>query len=280
MSLPYLYTFYNEIGIDLTRNSDLIGLLPTVVIIISAIIYYFGLRWGETHVAEYNVASHYFAGILFVINYMIEPYLILLFLKYIFEKYTSYSVFIEKYTSLNIICMILICMLLIFEFILLLLFQYGIYYFRDRRKSLDNFVECEKVNPINRLVNPLKWLINLSMNFILSRLFPLMIIFIMYSLCKLNNSFEIALLSFILAFLTFTNFTFCIGYYDTHYWKSSLYLKNGKIINGIILKQGSFINILTEDGTCSINKDDISAIKVSKISKELCCDYFKLYIKN
>ena len=105
-----------------------------------------------------------------------------------------------------------------------------------------------------------------------------MIIFIMYELYKLNESFEIILLSFILAFLTFTNFAFFAGYYDTHYQNVDLYLKNKKKINGIILKYGSYVNLLTENGTYLINRDDISTIEASKISKELCCD-LRLYTK-
>ena len=139
-----LYPFCDKIDTDLT-NSDLIGLLPIAVILISAVIYYFGVRWGETRVDEYNAASNYFAGVLFVINYMLEPYLIILFVKWVIEKYTSYSFIIEKNTSW-VIC------LLILEFILLLLFQYGADYLRGKRKSLDNFIGCKKLKPLNLLI--------------------------------------------------------------------------------------------------------------------------------
>ena len=219
----------------------LIGLLPIAVILISAVIYYFGVRWGDTHVDESNAASNYFAGVLFVINYMLEPYLIILFVKWIIEKYTSYSSISEKNTSW------VICFLLILEFILLLLFQCGAYCLRGKRKSLDNFIECKKLKPLNLLINikrksldnfieckklkPLNlliniinWLINILIKFTLSRFFPLMIIFIMYGLYKLNESFEIILLSFILAFLTFTNFAFCAGYYCILIIKMLIYI--------------------------------------------------------
>jgi hypothetical protein len=263
-----------EMEIDSTGVTNFIGLLQTAVILISAIIYYFGVRWGETKVEEYSVASHYFAGILFIINYMLEPYLILLFVKFIFENYTSDFSINERYTSW------VIYGLLIFEFILLVLFQYSNDYFRNKQKLLNNYIECREVITSKWLINPLKWLTNICMKFILSRFFPSTIIFVLYVLCKLGTSFEIILLSFVLTFLNFTNFAFCIGYLDAHYWKANLHLKNGKIINGIIFKYGSYINVVTEDGICKINKDDISTIKVSKDSKELCCDYFKGIHKN
>ena len=55
--------------INLTENFDLIGILQIAIILISAIIYYFGVRWGETNAEEYSAPSHYFAGVIFVINY-------------------------------------------------------------------------------------------------------------------------------------------------------------------------------------------------------------------
>lgn len=76
--------------INLTGVSNFIGLLPTAVILISAIIYYFGVRWGETKVDEYSVASHYFAGVLFVINHLLAPYILILLGEFFVEYYKPY----------------------------------------------------------------------------------------------------------------------------------------------------------------------------------------------
>jgi len=270
MSFDTLYTSCDKLETGLTGNLDLIGLLSIAIILISAIIYYFGVRWGETQVEEYNVTSYYFAGILFVVNYILEPYVIILLLRLLIN-YASYFSTIEEHALWVIIVGLTI------EFVLYFLFQYGTENFRDRRESLDNFVECKKINQCKWLNYVfLKWLNYVFLRIIriiLSRFVPLVIIFIIYIFCKLYVSVGIILLSFILAFLIFTNFDFCVGYYEVHYRKADLYLKNGEFINGIILQQGSYVNVLTEDGTRLINKDNISTIKMRKNSKELCCDY-------
>lgn len=90
-----LYIFFDKLKTDLTGNSDLIGLLSIAIILISAIIYYFGVRWGETRVEEYNVTSHYFAGILFVVNYILEPYIVILLLR-LLKNYASYFLLLEN----------------------------------------------------------------------------------------------------------------------------------------------------------------------------------------
>jgi hypothetical protein len=191
----------------------------------------------------------------------LESYVVLLLrsLKY----YDSNFFNIKEYASLIVIFG------LILEFILYFLFQCSTENFRDRRASQDNFVECSKINTRN-LQN---YMFVRAKRIILSRLVPFAIILIIYIFYNLEVPVEIILLSFILAFLIFTNFTFCVGYYEAHYREADVYLKNSKSINGIILKQGPYVNVLTEDGTFLINKDDISTIKMSKNSKELCCDY-------
>lgn len=262
MSFDILYTSCDKLETGLTGNLDLIGLLSIAIILISAIIYYFGVRWGETQVEEYSVTSHYFAGILFVVNYILGPYVIILLLR-LLKNYDSYFSTIEEHAFWVIIVGLTI------QFVLYFLFQYGTENFRDRRESLDNFVECKKINQRKWLNYVLLRIIRI----ILSRFVPLVIIFNIYIFYKLDVSVGIILLSFILAFLTFTNFDFCVGYYEAHYRKANLYLKNREFINGIILKQGSYVNVLTKDGTRLINKDNISTIKMSKNSKELCCDY-------
>lgn len=233
---------------DLTKYSDIIGLIPIVVVLISAIIYFFGVRWGETQVREYNAASHYFAGILFIINCMLEPYLIL------FEIYMQWFI---------------ISLLLLVELCLLVLLQYGADCLKDRRKSYTNFDKYGTVNLRERF----KWFIDLFRSFVRLRFIPFVMIFIMYYLCKLSNSFEVILVSFVLAFLIFTNFAYCAGYYGARYQISVLYLKDGMSVCGIILKHGSMIEVLTENGACSINRDDISIIKVENISEIMFCKY-------
>lgn len=242
--------------IDIIRDpSNLIVLLPTLVILISAIIYYFGVRYGDTQATEYGIVSHYFFGVLFIISYILEPYLILLFVKYINDKYISYSPSIE----INIFLVILG---LFIEISLYFLFNYIAKNFRDGLKPGAKFDVCEEGNSW-------KWLKDKFSNLILTRPAPFIIIFIIYGFCIYDAPPEIILISLTLAFLTFTDIAFCVGFYCARYRENVLCLKNGRNIEGIILKYGSYVNILTKDGVYLINKDDISTIKTSKNSKEL-----------
>ncbi len=267
--------------------------LSVLVILISAIIYYFGVRYGDTQTTEYGIVSHYFFGVLFIISYILEPYLILLFVKFIFEELIFHSIFVkfifEELSSYNPIIeklityiiseigIFLVTLGLILELILYFLFHYSAAKFRGGLKSLDYFDVCKESNlckyakksfikfVLNGLIFALKYLIN----FLLTRLAPLIIICIIYGFYIYDATREIILIPLTLAFLIFTDIAFCVGFYHARYRKSVLYLKNGTIIYGIILKYGPYVNVLTEEGAHSINKDDISTIKTSKNSKEL-----------
>ena len=250
-------------------NDDLIKLIPTLAILVSAAVYYFGVRWGETQVEEYNVASHYFAGVLFVINYLVGPYILILLVEFIIENYIPYfsnlSIFKLKIDSFW--AFVLRLSLLFVEYVMHKIVHLSTKRFVEKRKSLDKFeaFECQKINQCER--------------FLLLYLIPFLVIIIIYSFYKLNAPFEIIIPSFIIAFLTFTNLAFCAGYCNARYPKVVLYLKNGMIINGIILKIGNYLYVLTENKTCLINRDNICAIKVSENSKKLCCDYFTVTYK-
>lgn len=254
---------------EITLSDDLIKLIPTLVILVSAAVYYFGVRWGETKVEEYSVASHYFAGVLFVINYLLGPYILILLVEFFIENYAPYfsnlSIFKLKIDSF---WAFVLCLLLLFvEYVMHKIVHLNTKRFVEKRKSLDKFetFECQKINQCER--------------FLLLYLIPFLVIIIIYGFYKLNAPFEIIFPSFIIAFLTFTNLAFCAGHCNARFPKAIVYLKNGMIINGIILKIGNYLYVLSENKTYLINRDNICAIKVSENSKKLCCDYFTVTYK-
>lgn len=271
MSLSNLDTFFDEMRIVFTENPHLIGLLPTVVIVIGAIILSLGVRRGETRVEEFNVTSNYYSGVLVVINYILEPFAAIFFVKFIIENWVPIF-FDQLWTFITDI--LLPCVLLIVELSLLLLVQWSKEQIRDKRNSLSNFKNTKENN--NEENNQLTWLKNLCKNRLRSWFVPGTLILILYSYYKLNVPPEIMLPSFILAVLTFINFVICEGYQEIRYTEAILHLKNDPDVEGIILKSGSYINILTKDGTYLINNDDVRIIEKSKNSKKLCCDYFTL----
>lgn len=255
-----------------TGNIDLTQLLPTMVILISAIIYYFGVRWGETHVEEYNVASQYFAGILFMINFVLKPYVVIYgvisFIEFIFELFSEYNSFQLLFfkSEINLFLNYIPYLLIFLEYITLRFIRSNIKKFEEMRKSLIKFNEfdCTKIKAW-------EWLLLEST--------PYLAIFIIYGLYKLNELYKLSmpliiLPSFLIAFLIFTNLAFCEGYYEAHYPRGNVYCKNGRIIKGIILKYANYVYLLTENEKCLINRDDISYIEERGNSKKLCIKYF------
>jgi sRNA-binding regulator protein Hfq len=264
--------------IDLTGDPSLIGLLPTTVILISAIIYYFGVRWGETHVEEYNVASQYFAGILFMINFVLKPYVVIYgvtrFIEFIFELFSEYNTFQLSFFKseinlfLNYLQYLLIIIpyfLIVLEYLILRFIRLNVKKFEEMRKSLVKFYEfdCTKIKVW-------EWLLLEST--------PYLVAVIIYGLYELNEIYKLSipliiLPSFLIAFLIFTNLAFCEGYCEAHYPKGNIYCKNGRIIEGIILKYANYVYLLTENEKCLINRDDISYIEERENSKKLCIKY-------
>ncbi|HII91571.1 MAG TPA: hypothetical protein HA262_05225 [Methanosarcina sp.] len=262
-----------------TGNIDLIQFLPTTVILISAIIYYFGVRWGETHVEEYNVAAQYFAGILFMINFVLKPYVIIYgvirFIEFVFELFNEYNTFQLSFfkSEINLFLnyipylpVFISYLLIVLEYIILRFIRSDVIIFEEMRKSLVKFYEfdCTKIKVW-------KWLLLESA--------PYLVIFIIYGLYELNELYTLSmpliiLPSFLIAFLIFTNLAFCEGYCEARYPKGNIYCKNGRIIKGIILKYANYVCLLTENEKCLINRDDISYIEERENSKKLCMRYF------
>jgi sRNA-binding regulator protein Hfq len=254
---------------DIFSNENLIELLPTVVILISAVIYYFGVRWGETKVEEYSVASHYFAGILFVIRYLLMPLFIILIIKYSIETYVSNfsDLSIIELKTYSLQAFVLYLLILVVEYIIHKIVHFSRNRFVEKRKSRDEFeaFEYPKINKYGQL---------LLLYFI-----PLLVTTIVYVFYELNVPFVIIIPSFIIAFLTFTNLAFCAGYCNTHYPEAVLYLKNGMVIDGIILKKGNYTYVLTKNKEYIINKDEIRYIEVNGNFKTLNYDYFSVVYK-
>ena len=140
-----LSTFSDKMGI--ISNDDLIKLIPTLAILFSAAIYYFGVRWGETHVEDYNVASHYFAGILFAINFMLKPYVIIRFIEFIFEIIIGGYTFHLSVFKFDLFLYFISFLFILFEYIILRFIRSNLKKLEETRTSLDKFNEfdCTKI---------------------------------------------------------------------------------------------------------------------------------------
>ena len=232
----------NSIGI----NANLIEVFSIVIILISALFYYFGVLWGGTQVKEYDKAACYIASTFFIIKYLLLPFALIL----VIEKYTSYfsnlSIFEPISDSFGFF--ILCFPTLVLQYIMLRRVRWNNKRFEERLKSRDKFeaFEYKQIDPCERLL----------LNFV-----PLIVIFIVYTFYILAVPFVIIFSSFSLAFLTFTNFAVYAGYREAGYPKAKIYLKDENTIEGNILKCGNYVYLLTDDEKCLINRDNISYIE-------------------
>ncbi len=98
---------------------------------------------------------------------------------------------------------------------------------------------------------------------ILLFLISCLVIFINYIFYKIEVPHAIILLSCGIAFLTFANIVFSVGHSEAYYHTARIYLKNGEIIKGTILKFGNYVSLLADDKKylVLINRDDISYIE-------------------
>lgn len=94
-----------------------------------------------------------------------------------------------------------------------------------------------------------------------------LVVFTNYTLYKLNAPYVIIYSSLVVAFLIFTNIVLSVGHSEAFYPKARIFLKDGNIFKGTILRFGNNISILTNDKKYTFNKGDISYIEEEELQK-------------
>jgi len=243
-------------------ESTQIQIFSITIILISALVYYFGVLWGHTQAENYNKADCYFASIMFIIKYMLPACSIVLYLQAnstLFQNVLNNS----KYVSWIFILLIQVIFLGIVSSL-----NKGY----DRRKKSETYKDEQTFLYLD-VVKGFLWgkvknkevfrrrgkkcLAHLCLIAISN--FTIIIVYILYNFDK---SGMIVLLSAGIGFLTLTNIVFSVGHSEAYYPKAKVCLKGEKDhIEGNILKYGEYICFLTNDKTCLINRDDISYIE-------------------
>lgn len=255
------------------EENSLIGVISISVILISALIYYFGVLWGHTQVADYTKADCYFAGVVFIIKYLLPACILILLIRdyhTFFNELSTQSIsnFMTSqiYSSIGI-GLFIICQLIFLEWIN-----------RNNKKyELRNKSEIYQEESVVLYFDVIKGILHwgepptdirlfsrrkekLKEHLYLLTISNMTIIFI-YMFYSLGISKALILLSSGIAFLTFTNIVFSVGHSEAHYPKVQIYLKNNAIFEGNVLKFGDYMFFLIDGKTRLINKDDISYIE-------------------
>lgn len=264
-------------------DSNLIEIVSTSVILISALIYYFGVLWGKTQVGEYGKVDYYIASVFFITKYMILPFILALFFG---ETLTNFlKLIIPK--QINIIYWIIIIFL---QIILLKLIHMNNksyeskYHLISHKKKQNGYIinkliclilSFPKLAKLKQKVAQIlrKTLVCMKTAFgdhleqILLFSASSLVVFTSYILYKLNAPYVIIYSSSIVSFLTFTNIALSDGHSKAVYSEAKIFLKDGNIFRGTILRFGNNISLLTNDKKYTFNKDEISYIEEYKLQK-------------
>jgi len=251
--------------------------LPIILTVASATAFYFGRLIGEVKVERYTKYNYYIEGMVFSLVYILLPAALsiwiitnlgiklpiflsvplLIFISYLFshtvnsyEIFMKYRLFEEFANRINNEINIMVQKSKIIRWL---------YQNTDSLKSMFN-IDYKRVAlfvahdlPIKYISRPL---------FLLT--FSFLSIFSFISVV-INGIQDILLISISIVFLFFSLSLIALtyGYYNAYYPMAKLYIKNGKMIEGRILKFDEFIYILNKNKKIFVNKNDVVMIEES-----------------
>lgn len=235
-------------------NINIDQIIPTLVVIIGAAIYCFGIFAGERQPGEPSENMHYLNGAIYTVKFIVFPYGVIIFLEYLTSDLSEYKQ--EIITHFRILFLIV---LLFLQCLIYLLVRKKEQKIVSAFKSEDELkkIKYEKTNQVENLFGILYlWGV------------PFFEIFIVDVFYKLREPFEttlsyaLILTFFVLSFFTFINFAAYIGYRESFYHEVVLRLKSGGTIMGTVIKYRNYVKILTDDKVSFINRDAIEEIIV------------------
>jgi len=254
--------------IDLTNS--LLDLSSAFIVIIAAILLYFGKVIADTKVEKYEKTDLIISGLFFTLIFilfsvalniffyqkgwilLIAPWVIVLFHLVLMGIYAGYNIYkdIKKY-------------------------ELDDEYRRRFNKKIENL---KKNKIVSKFVNQKSDLLKQSLNLfdIIFRFFEngkVLLFFsiaIFYSIMLIANNGTILLITTvaILSFINLSLIAIAHGLSTAYYPPSKITMTNGKTIEGKALKFGEFIYIIKKDKKYFINKDQIKIIEQDKIKKK------------
>lgn len=269
--------------------SNLAGFFSSGIILLGALIYYFGTVIGSTKVEEYDKIGFYLEGVFFIIPYLLFPFVIITLMEDYFvqnpEFLSNQRLIFNDYSL----------WLLLIQLFLSLCLGYNItlntylkrYELLEKTKNtlaesfnlkIENFKENGfQINKSfqvfsHRLVGIFVFLLytipmKIFGNKILLWIFSFLIISITYYYFKIETSLQTIALSLLLSFLALTYIAISVGFISAYYPPARIRLNNGDKIEGKVLKFGKFVHLITYDKKYLVNSSQISYVEES-LSKE------------
>ena len=259
-----------------------IGNLSLVVIVIAALLYYFGKLIGDIKVEKYEKTDYYIEGLFFSLIYIAFPFVVVL----IITEYTN--LYLPFWPSLILQYIILGCLWLsgfAHEYLrrhgaislFRKLFREKIERLKTKNQLIATAEEKLKSSTERDFTDlatfafydfPIKIIGDQKILF----LFSILILWSAYSCISPENIFlPSTIFLFILTFINLTFLALVSGYRTTHYPQAKITLENGNQITGKILKFGEFVYLLkeNEEKKLFLNKDKIVCIEESLYKEKI-----------
>ncbi|MCQ1536093.1 hypothetical protein FTO70_10460 [Methanosarcina sp. KYL-1] len=248
-----------------------------LLILLSIIVYYFGRFIGDTRVEKFDKDVYYIEGFFFFIYYVVIPLVIAIYIdNYLGGHQELLPTFKIKLSQHPL--GILLLQIFIFSCVST---NVRANKFFNRYGLLKKYSEAseQKVNEIfnERGIDTTKLsnkkpseLFNLIYNKIPTKIygnkkvlyiFSFVTIYSSFNLFNNTNSPLIISISLLLTLVTVTNIAISIGYHGAYYPTAKIFLDDGTVFEGKILKFGKYVSLLKDEKKIFINEDRINYVE-------------------
>lgn len=268
--------------------SNLAGFFSAGIILLGALIYYFGVVIGSTKVEEYDKTGFYLEGVFFIIFYLLFPFVIITLMEDYFIQYLGFLSSFDDYSLLLLLIQVWMASSLGFNIMInTYLNRYEFlekikrrlaeeFDIRDREfkkygiemnKSFHAFLHKDRAELFELVfyTTPMK----LFRSSILLWMFSFLTISITYYYFKIGASLQTIALSSFLTFFTLTYIAISIGFKNAYYPPARIKLIDGERIEGKVLKFGKFVHLITHDKKYFVNSSQISYVEESLFKEKL-----------
>lgn len=251
-----------------------------LLILLSIIVYYFGKFIGDTKVEKFDKDGYYIEGFFFFIYYVVIPFAIALFINnYLGGHQELLSTLRVKLSGYPL------GILLIQMFVLKCLStnvkankyfnRYGLLKkcSEDSERKVNGILN--KLGPYTTKLsesytNQPSELFDLINNKIPTKVFGNKKVLYIFSFVTIYSSFHlfnhtnsplIITISLLLTLVTVTNIAISIGYHGAYYPTGKIFLVDGTVFEGKILKFGKYVSLLKDEKKIFINEDRINYVE-------------------
>ncbi len=247
--------------------------ISVAIVVFSAVLYYFGRLIADTHVEQADKPALYVTGFMFVVFFILIPGGVVYYIK-------DYLLWIPK-LALVLLQILMFSMLSwalkTYEYFLkhglLDVFQEAyrkkLEEIKKENTLLGNIIAVYEIrrnskDPVSTFSGILEANRKISSNYTFLMLVSAISIFSLYKAIS-ERSVVFIVATSVLGFFLFTMMALVYGFSTAYYPPTVVYLDNGEIIRGKLLKFGDFIYLLDEDRKIKIfiNKQEVKYLKES-----------------